>query len=89
VVEPLARIFPNVPRPLVLRVVEFKVVTVPFVEKKLVVVAEVPVAFVKRRFEKLFVPVKALLSPSKVEEAALMVIFEVPSNATPLIFLAV
>ena len=43
------------------------------------------VAFVKVVFWKLFVPEKVLLFASKVEDAAVIVMFAVPSKETPLI----
>ena len=76
-------------------------VPVKLVENRLVVVAEVPVAFRKVKFwrvddpvarmlvaervPKVFDPVNALLSDRSVEEAAVMVMFDPPLNDTPLI----
>ena len=76
-------------------------VPVKLVENKLVVVADVPVAFRKVKFwrvddpvasmlvaervPKVFVPLNALLSARSVEEAAVIVMFDPPLNDTPLI----
>ncbi len=75
--EPVARILPNVPRPEMFAVVPKRFVKVPVVEKKFVVVAEVPVAFVNIRSVRLRTFANKLVNVPDVEKR-LVVVAEVP-----------
>ncbi len=63
--------------------------TVRFVVEAFVDEMFVVVAFAATMFPKVLVPVKVLVSPRSVDDAAFTVILLVPSNATPLMFRAV